>query len=207
MVSLDLVLRETEDIVVNVPLIVALGALAIVVFFLLRKLFEQEQRQQENWEAIAHQLGLTLTHSNGLPHLSGRYSGYTTDLRVYAEGPTTIEISVKNPAHFRLYVTQRRRLSRCFAPSELEDIRLGVPEIDDRCLIKSNNPTFAKRILLLDEVRTGLMQMRLGNISVNESILSFENLDWVTVEKVVDIEYCLFMFNLLTRVAKEIDLL
>lgn len=189
----------------NVPLIIALGAIAIVVFFLLRKLFEQEQRQNENWETIARQLGLALSHSNGLPHLSGRYSGYATNLRVYAEGPTTLEISVNNPSRFRLYVTQRGRLSRTLAPRELDDIALGVTEIDARFLIKASNPVLAKQLLLSEETKSALLRIRLCNISVADSIISFENLDWVTAEKVVDIEYWLFVFKLLTRVAQEVD--
>lgn len=161
--------------------------------------------QNESWEELATQLGLTFTPGSFTRRssLSGEYRG--RDVRIYTvrrgtsdnrRSYTAISLGIKNPARYALSLSGQGLFTEIAKSFGMQDIQINDKEFDNRFIIKSQPESFAIELFKQGSLRRHLLQARSINIRINEDLLVFEKRYVET-----DISYLIFLLDMLNHLA------
>jgi hypothetical protein len=185
-------------------------ALILLLFFTLVKGINKTPARQHPWVDLAARSGLSYDPGKLLgvgPNLTGKYRGHELFLRTLTRGSknkiyTHILMDITNKSNLYLLLYDEETQSKIAHRLGAREIKSGDDSFDERFVIVGQPVSLAVNLLSNANLREKLLQARLLNIEIFDQHLHYERIDEET-----DINYLIFLFDLLDEIAEYVDIL
>jgi hypothetical protein len=185
-------------------------ALILLLFFALAGGFTSTPTRQHPWVCLAERTGLTFDPGKLLgvgPNISGRYRGHELFLRTLTRGGknkiyTHIIMDLNNRSTLYLHLYDEGAKSKIADRLCANQIKSGDDSLDERFIICGKPETLAVNLLSNESLREKLLHARLINIEIFD-----QNLHYERVGEETDINYLIYLLDLLDEIAENVDLL
>ena len=204
----------SDPTVLLVPILVCLcfGGFLVAVFagiyFFVNRSVQGVNRA---WRDLGMATGLTLKPAAvfSQPELNGAYRQRPIRVYTYNAGSqgnrityTAVALTVNNLSNSRLEITSSSSVGSFFGKMlNAQDVEIGSPVFDERFVIKSNPPDFARQVLSDARVQMGIMAIPdIFRIELEGSSLKYSKRD---LEE--NVEFLTRLFNTLSDLADRLE--
>jgi hypothetical protein len=185
-------------------------ALILLLFFSLVKGINKAPARQHPWVDLAERSRLSYDPGKLLgvgPNVTGKYRGHELFLRTLTRGKkniiyTHIMMDITNKSNLYLLLYDEETQSKIAHRLGAREIRSGDDSFDERFVIVGQPESLAVNLLSNVILREKLLQARLLNIEIFDQHLHYERIDEET-----DVNYLIFLFDLLDEIAENVDIL
>jgi hypothetical protein len=185
-------------------------AIIILLFLILVKGISRPPARQHPWIDLAARSGLSFDPGRLLgvgPNVTGKYHRHDLFLRTLTRGSknkvyTHILMDISNKSNLYLLLYDEDTQSKIANRLGARPIKSGDDTFDERFVAIGQPTNLAVNLLSNANLREKLLQARLLNIEIFDQHLHYERIDEET-----DINYLLFLFDLLDEIAENVDIL